>query len=67
MPASRAPWTTIIRSTSSLRAPSAMRTPISWVRWETPYDTTPYTPTSASTSAIAPKIENMPPNRPYCQ
>jgi hypothetical protein len=48
-------------------APSAMRTPISCVRCDTAYESTPYTPIDASTSATAPKIENIHPNSRYCQ
>ena len=37
-------------------APSAIRIPISFVRCETRYPTTPYTPMAASISATVPKI-----------
>ena len=48
MPAAarRAPCPTTMRTTSAREAPSATRMPISWVRCETTYAITPYTPTS---------------------
>ena len=43
-----------------------MRTPISWVRWDTEYDTTPYVPVTMRRSAVAAKratrsMENLRP------
>jgi hypothetical protein len=46
---------TTIRSTCPARAPSAMRMPISCVRWVIPYDSTPYNPIATSSSATAAK------------
>ena len=48
--AGRSPSNSIRRRTSPRRAPSAMRTPISVVRWVTRNDSTPKRPTAASTS-----------------
>lgn len=39
-------------TTCQCLAPSAMRTPISRVRWTTEYATTPYTPVTATSRAI---------------
>ena len=47
------------RVTSVLRAPSAMRTPISWVRLETEKAMTPYMPTAARTTARIPNPVSM--------
>ena len=47
-------------------APSAMRMPISWVRWATPYEITPYTPMAASSSAMPPNtVSSMVLNRDW--
>src|SRR5688572_673869 len=42
-------------TTSAGRAPRASRTPNSRVRWATPYDVSPYSPTAASSTARAAK------------
>src|SRR6185437_1587746 len=52
-PASRRPSRTTSRDTSPGRAPNATRTPSSGVRCATEYDSTPYSPTTASMSAVA--------------
>ena len=43
-------------------APSAIRTPISDVRWVTEYAVTAYRPTADKINAIAAKIANIEPN-----
>src|SRR5262245_5979944 len=48
------PCFSAIRSTSPGRAPSAMRTPISRVRWLTECEITPYSPTTPSASPSKP-------------
>src|SRR6266567_2647734 len=59
--ASLLPWrTTRLRMLARL-APSATRTPISWVRCATEYERTPYTPIAASSSPTPPKSENIHP------
>ena len=51
IPASNPASFRIIPCTALRCAPSAIRTPISRVRWLTEYATTPYRPTTPSTSA----------------
>ena len=48
-------------------APSAIRTPISWVRWVTEYAVTAYSPTADSIRAMNAKKANIDPNTVYCQ
>jgi hypothetical protein len=52
--ASVAPWRTTMPRTRPWTAPSAMRIPSSRRRWVTEYAITPYSPSAASTSAVAP-------------
>src|SRR5881296_1038226 len=40
-------------------APMAIRIPISWLRWATVYDNTPYSPTAARTSASPANTPNI--------
>ena len=48
-----------IQRTPFASAPSAMRTPISWTRRVTLYESTPYSPTAPSTSASAAAIPTI--------
>ena len=52
------PSPTIILTTSLAVAPNAMRTPISVVRWDTEYETTPHKPTAANASASPARAAN---------
>ena len=56
MAASRSPCASTIAITSRRVAPSAMRTPISTVRRDTEYATTPYRPMAPSASPSAARL-----------
>jgi hypothetical protein len=60
--ASLMPCVMTIRRIAPRPAPSATRTPISWVRCATEYESTPYTPIDARTSATTPNAPNIQPN-----